>query len=420
MNMRKLLVFALILVAFAGVASAVNLEITSLEINNKNIDPTVDSTHSNNYLYERGENLDVDVCVKALADVKDAQVEANIYGYRYSNKDTGKVSDSSDTFDLDSGDRDCQTLHLQIPDRIDVDYYKLRVRVADRDGVSFENDYELHLKGISRSSAVQIKDFTLTPEDVVAGRAFTAMVKVRNYGSTDLKDLKVTVSVPDLNIKASEFMDSLDADESKTFEELLLRVPDCAKAGDYNVEMTVEFDEYEETTQSTTIHVLKSDTCGAAASGTDGKSVITVPSSQEISQGQSVVYPIMLTNNGATAKTYTVSVSGASNWATTKIDPSAVMIVPAGQSRTAYLYVTANQNAELGDKGLTLTIDDGTESKQVPLTARITKAAGSDWSDVKKGLEIGLIILVIVLIIIGLIIGFNKLKDNKQESEPYY
>ena len=84
------------------------------------------------------------------------------------------------------------------------------------------------------------------------------------------------------------------------------------------------------------------------------------------------------------------------------------------------MYVNTNNDAELGDKVMTLTIDSGTETKQVTLTAKITKAASADYSGLTNGLQISFVVLVIILIIIGLVIGFNKLKDNKEEPEPYY
>ncbi len=427
----KIFVLLFVLVAMAmtvtGFASAVNLDVTSVEINGKTVMEA--NGHTNNYKYERGEELEIDVCVKALAEVQDAQIEADIYGYRYSTREQSKVSDITNTFDLDEGDNDCFTLDLEVPTKMDVDYYKLRIRVGDRDGIAFSKDFQLHIEGADSSAAIEIRDFSLDPEEVIAGRAFTAMVKVKNIGDDDLDDLKVTVSVPELNIKTSEYMDEIESDESKTFEELLLRIPECAKAGSYDVEILVEFDEYEETSVATSITVRSGDMCGTGNTGTGGtgtsgedKTTITVPSSQELSQGTSVAYPIMIQNNLGTSKTYTLTVSGASGWATTRIDPSAVVIVPAGQSKTVYMYVSANSNAEPGDKIMTLTVDSGTESKQIPLVAKISKSTASttNWSSLRNGLEIGLVVLVIILIIIGLIIAFNKMKDNKKESEPYY
>ncbi len=413
--------FVLVLVAMIAItayAAAVNLNVEYVKINGEEV--SIADGHARNLQVERGEDLDVKVCVQALADVKDVQIEADIYGYRYSSYESTKISDETSTFDLAGNDTTCKTLKLEVPEKMDKDYYKLRILVGDRDSTAFSQDYELHVTGIARDSAVIIKDYSFNPEEVIAGRAFTAIVKVKNMGSDDLEDLKITLSIPELGIKTSEFMTELDADESKTFEELLLRVPECAKAGTYDVTIKVEFDEYETTVTEGTIDVVSSNTCGSTLPAGSDKTVITVPSSQEVAQGTGVVYPIMIGNSANVAKTYTISVSGASAWATTRIDPSAVIVVPAGQAKTVYLYVSANSDAELGDKAFTINVETGSEAKQIPVTAKITKAAGANWDNVKNGLQIGLVVLVIILLVIGLIIGYNKMKENKNEPETYY
>jgi uncharacterized membrane protein len=421
MKTKMFAMFLALMILCVGAVSAVNLQIDSLEVNGRSLISSDSTSRTRDYM--RGQTLELDICVSALAEVKDAQIYAYITGYDYVKYETSKVNDMTRTFDLKEGHDDCFTLNLEVPTKIDKDYFKLRIRADDRDGVSVDKTYQLYLKGIDRSSAIEIRDFSLDPEEVVAGRAFTGKVKVRNLYDKTIEDLKVTLSVPDLNIKVSEYMDEIDPDKSKTFEELLLRIPECAKAGTYDVEITVEFDNFEETQTMGEIKVVSSKTCGAEATDSEGMTSITMPNMQEVSQGTSVVYPIVIKNNGATSQTYALSVSGASTWSTTRIDPSAVIVVPAGQTKTAYLYVSANNNAELGDKVFTLNIESGSDSKSVPLVAKITKASGtasSDWSGFKRTLEVGLVILVVILIIVALVLAFNKARDNKKESEPYY
>ncbi|MGV8140988.1 MAG: hypothetical protein ACP5NW_00950 [Candidatus Woesearchaeota archaeon] len=426
MNTKFFAMFLAFVILCTGMVNAVNLEITDLEVNGRDIS-------SNSMVardFNRGEELDVYVCVESLTEVRDAQIYAYITGYDYANDEPEKVYAVTDTFDLLASHSDCFDLELEVPTKIDKDYFKLRIRADDRNGESVDQTYQLYLKGIERRTAIEIRDFSLDPQEVIAGRAFTAKVKIKNLWDDTIDDLKVTVSIPELNIKVSEYLEEVDPDESKTFEELLLRIPECAKAGTYDVEILVEFDEYRETQATGTIDVLsnKDGLCGAGTGTstpttptTESKTVVSVPNSQEASQGTSVVYPIVISNSGLTAQTYTLSVTGASTWATTRIDPSAVLVVPAGQSKTAYLYVGVNNNAELGDKALTLSIDSNGDTKNVPLVAKITKSAGSsDWSAFKRALEIGLVVLVVILIIVGLIIGFSKMKEDKQESEPYY
>ena len=426
----KLIVLLLaFLMLGAGLVSAVNLKITSLEANGHTLSST--DTSSTSQDYKRGQALDLYVCVEALATVTDAQIYADITGYTYAKDDPTKISDMTDTFDLISGHSDCFDLKLEVPVNIDKDYFKLRIRSDDRNGTSVDETYQLYLKGIDRRSAVEIKDVTLDPQEIIAGRALTGKIKVNNLWDSTIKDLKLTLSVPELNIKVSEYMDEISTDQSKTFEELLLRIPECTKAGKYDVTVLVEFDEYSKTESTQTIDVVSSDTCGTSAGANNnnnnnnaqGKTTITVPNMQEAAQGTSVVYPIVIANDASTSQTYTLSVSGASTWSTARIDPSSVVVVPSGQSKTTYLYLSTNKDSELGDKVFTLNVESGTESKSIPLVAKITQSqAGSstDWSSFRKALEIGLIVLVIILIIVGLIIAFGKMKENKKESEPYY
>ena len=415
----KIFVFFIVLLALSAAVSAVNLQITSVDINGRTIQSTDTSITANDY--QRGQALSLNVCVLALADVENAQLRAFIPGYDYATDEPSKISDMTDTFNLKEGHEDCYDMNLEVPTLIDVDYFKLRITADDRDGESVLENYQLYLKGINKKSAIEIKDYSLDPQEVIAGRAFTGKIQIHNLGDSTVNDLKLTMSIPALNIKVSEYMDSIDSDKTKTFEELLLRVPECTKPGDYDVEMLVDFDSFSETQSAGSITVTTGD-CATAAPTTpvQDNTVISVPNMQEVTQGTSIVYPVVINNAGAASQTYTLSVTGASTWSTTRIDPSSVIVVPAGQSKTAYVYVGTNNNIELGDKAFTLNIESGNDSKSVPLVARITKSTTTDLTSFKKALEIGLVILVIILIIVGLIIGFNKMKDNKHETEPYY
>jgi uncharacterized membrane protein len=403
----------------ASLVNAVNLKVDSLEINGHTISSSSGTSLSQDY--KRGDKLDIYVCVEALADVNDAQIYADITGYQYATNEPAKIHDMTDTFDLLNGHSDCFDLNLEVPTLIDKDYFKLRITSDDRNGTSVDNTYQLYLKGINKNNAVEIKDFTIDPQSVEAGRAFTARVQVKNLGDSKINDLKVTMSIPDLNIQTSDYMTSIDVDQSKTFEELLLKTDDCTKPGKYDVQFTLEYDNFQSTTTTGSVEIVASDAC--AATGADSgqsNTIVSVPNVQEISQGTSVVYPIMIKNAGGTSRTYALSVSGTSEWATTRMDPTSVIVVPAGQSKTVYLYVSTNKDAELGDKAFTLSIEDGTDTKSTPLVAKITKNANSDASGLRQALEIGIVILVVILIIVGLIIGFNKMRENKHETEPYY
>jgi len=424
MNNKFLVMFLALALLCAGAASAVNLQVTSLEVNGHTLSSSDTSVTSQDY--KRGDNLDISVCVQASDDITDAQIYADISGYTYAVNEPSKIHDMTDTFDLLSGHSDCFDLNLQVPTLIDKDYFKLRITADDRNGTSVDKTYQLYLKGISRKAAVEIKDISLDPQEIIAGRAFTGKIQIHNLGDSSMKDLKATISIPELNIQTSEYMDEIGIDKSKTFEELLLRVPECTKAGTYTVDITVDFDNFQTTESTSTIKVDASDTCAANVPVNpitpEQSTSVNVPNTQEASQGASVVYPVMIQNNAAISQTYTLSVSGAADFATTRIDPSAVIVVPAGQSKTAYLYVSIDKDAQSGDKVFTLNIESGSDSKAVPLVAKITKStANTDMGTFVKALEWGCVILVVILIIVGLVIGFNKMKDaGKKGTEPYY
>jgi len=72
------------------------------------------------------------------------------------------------------------------------------------------------------------------------------------------------------------------------------------KQAQYPVDITVDFDEYEQTVTSGSITVQSSDTCATTAPTTANqpdKTVISVPNSQEVAQGTGIVYPIVIANS---------------------------------------------------------------------------------------------------------------------------
>ncbi len=436
MNIRNLVVFFVVLLATMSFVSAANLEdlvtVKYVEIDGDKYYPGDDIGSET---FELGETVDVTVKLQAGdVDVEDLQVEVYLSGYKYSQYERNLVSDVSKTFDLEAGDNDKKHFTLQIPMKLDIwddnkDDIKLRVRVSDRNDISFEQVYQLNINGVDESEAIKIRDFTVSPSDVVEqGRPLSFKVKVKNYGDDELDDVYVRVSIPALGISDDETLDEIDVDESETFEELLLRIPKCAEPGVYDVIANVEFDEYEETSQTMQITVVEGGACEATAATPtqSAKTLITIPESQEVKKGTSgAVYPIMISNMGTEAKTYAIDVAGVDAWGTVRVDPGAVVVVPGQTAKTAYLYVAANDDAATGQQVFKVTIAGDGEAKQVVLTANIAEDDNATGYDgLRRSLEIGLIILVIILIILGLIIGFNKLRGDRDsdddDTQTYY
>jgi hypothetical protein len=387
---------------------------------------------------ERGDSFTIKVETTATEDVSDAQVEAQIVGIH--NED---VSDITDTFDMKGNVTYIKRLNLKIPDVADQDQYRLRVRVEDRAGSTEEKDYMLQLD--APRNLISIKDITFNPEnEVKAGRSLLATVRVKNLGDKTEEGIKLRVSIPELGIAVSDTIDKLESDESTTSEELYMRIPTCADPGKYDVDVTATYDDGAKTTKmSDQIVVVADPTCpgfgeeaGGAQAGPD-KTAITVPPSADVTIGTGgTSYPIMITNAASTSQTFTLSVAGVDTWGTSTFEPTNVLVVPGKGTATAFLYVTANNNAVAGKHTFALGVTTSSGTETIPLEANVLEgaegasAAGATTTSegFRRGLEIALIVLVMLLVILGLVIAFTKMKESapkaeqvvEQEEKPNY
>jgi len=396
-----------------------------LEITQVKIDGDV-AEDGDDLFVERGQDLDIRVTVEAgNEDADGVQIEAFISGYRYSKYERDLVSDYSDTFNLPANNKRSFDLNLEIPQDMQTEDAKLRIVVTDQnsDEVIIYN-YQLSIYGADKSDAVAITDFFITPSTTIeAGRALSFKVKVKNYGEDDLDDIKVIVSIPELDLYAFETLDTLDADETQSFEALLIRIPADAEPGSYEVKAEVDFDRYESTSESQTIKVIEGSGSTSGTSGI-GDSIVTMPESVDVIKGSSSVYPILIQNQGKTSATYVLSTSGISTWGSSAFEPSSVVIVKPGQSETVYLRVTANADAEAGDRVFQVTVKSGDQTEQASVLAAVKESSTKANGSLTSVLEWVLIILIVVLIVLGLVIAFRKFKKNEaekaDEEQTYY
>ena len=405
--------------------SALYMQVTDLDVNDFD-----DFPDGSILKVERGEELEIKVTVKAGdLGVENGEIEASIKGYRYSDEERDQITDYTDTFDLDPGRSDTFRLNLNVPTDMDKDDLELRIRITDRNNPTIEYLYTLDVEGIARENALQIKKFFISPTSTIeAGRALSFKVQVENMGDRGLDDVSVEVSIPELGLTTYETIDEINEDEVESFEALLLRIPTDAEAGTYDVVAKVEFDKYESEETTKTIEVTEREcvtsACLGDASGANQKTVVTMPQSMEVIKGTSgAVYPVMIENKAEKSKTYVVSVKGAQEWATTKIQPSSVIVIQPGKSQTIYVNVQANQDTVAGDKVFQVEITSGDDVSATNVVAKV-KDPNTNTSGLRGVLEWALVILVIILIILGLIVLIAKFKKNDEEededSETYY
>ena len=124
-----------------------------------------------------------------------------------------------------------------------------------------------------------------------------------------------------------------------------------------------------------------------------------------------------MANLGNEAKTFQFGTAGLETWATSRVDPNLVT-VQAGSTAEVFVYVSANDGAELGAKTFSLRVlEDGAVVKEATLTANVVKKVDT-LSSVKTGLEVGFIVLLIILVILGLVIAVSKMKGGDDIEEP--
>lgn len=397
-------------ISLATVVKAASLQVEYTKINGEKVD------NLTSLEVKRGATLDIKVAVTAIeGDVDNAQIEATIYGYKYGEQEREIVSDVTRTFDLTENDTAFKTLQVKIPTDMDKKYTKLRIIVADENGVAYIKDYQLHVVGVELEDSVVIRDFSFSPEEVRAGKWFTSLVKVKNIGEEDLDFVKATVKVPELHISASEYLDELQADDSQTFEEMLLRIPDCTKPGIYDVQVVVSFDKYGETKTTGQITVLENPICKEEQAPTGeetGKTIVTVPGPQTTMAGEEVAYPIIIKNEGKTSKSYSLAVKDI-DWGIYRFEPGAALVVQPQATQTIYLYVTPNQGVQ-GTKAFTVQITTDTETQDVVLSTTVQAKPKT----ITSTLQIILVLLVLLIVLIGILLAYRKTKTG--EGEAYY
>lgn len=424
--MLTLLTLSLVPAAFAA-ALPVDVQVDWIKIDGDTVDA------GDSLTFERGEEVPIRIRLTANSDVEDVQVTVGIFGYEYTEFEGNKVI-QTDLVDLKEGKSDTVEFDLMVPLNMEADEdedTQLQIFIADRYGTPITYQYNLFVDGVDDSNAVKIKEAYLSPSSqVIAGRAVSALVRVENMGNDDLEDgVTLIVSVPELGIQDTETLDELDADEVETFEKIILRFPSDTPAGNYLVEYKVRYDNYYSSTATSIVNVKEDpNAAGSSNNGADeAKTYITVPSAQVASAGgSSAVYPIVIQNTGKSAKTYTVSVTGVDSWGAARVDQGGSLVVPAGESKTAFVFVDANADAAAGEKVFTATVSSDGEQKVIPLSVMVSEgkdSKSSSWSGLTRVLEVGLIIVIVILVLIALIVGFNKLRgndDDDDDAKTYY
>ncbi|MBR9677215.1 hypothetical protein GOV04_03670 [Candidatus Woesearchaeota archaeon] len=418
MTKKLISIVALLIVAIlaSSLATALPVVIEKVELNDDALDPNA----VNDENIERGQSLEIEVKISSLVDLDDIEIEAVIKANKYNSRE--RLSDVTRTFDMVANRSYRKFLEFNLPEDVETDEYQLRIYISDRDGDEITQTYDIAVDEIDNLLA--INDVTFNPSrTVTAGHALLTLVRVENMGEDDEEGVKITVNIPELAISGSDYIDEIESDDEITSEEIYFRIPTCATEGTYDVEVTVEYDKYEETTEVFAIDVVENDQCPASTTAPTTsedaqKSLVTVgPASQEANIGVGAVYPVTITNAGSTSEQYSIEVTGADEWATVSINPYSATVLQSGQTEQLYVFVTPNKEAAMGTHMFAITVNAGEKSEQFVLSANVAKAQSSTFDNLKTGLEVGLVVLVVLLVVLGLIIGFRKMRSKEGDEE---
>ena len=382
--------------------------------------------------FERGEELELKVEFTSSQDAEDVQVATFMTGYHRGDRYRNMIFDISSAFDIEANVSYEKTLLLKLPDDFEIDTgdeLKIRVVISDKFSATYIREYNLKVDAMRHNMVIQ--DIVLDPATKVqAGRGLFASVRVKNFGEDTEESLKITVSLPALDIKATEYIDELETDEATTSEDMFLRIPSCTKPGDYVVKAEVTFADGDEVvTKQTTITITEDDECSLVKPGTgtgkDEKTVITVPGKQDVVKGTvGTAYPVIIENTGVTDRSYQISVGGIDSWASYRLDPGSYIVVKAGQTQTVYVYITPKADSVAGEKIFTINIETANDKKQVALTANVVEGQSQekpfnlDFGNYKQLMIMGIIGLVVLAIILLVLIGLTKTKGKEDDEVP--
>lgn len=391
----------------------------------------------------RGVTVPITVWVSGnnnISTVYDARIEAYISGYEY-----GEVEVTSDIFAISENGSYKKTLRLKLPSDLESSkVYDLRVVLTARNQevsqtfkITVEEDRHL----------LDVYDVIMNPyNNVQAGQPLFITVRVENMGDNVENSIKVTASIPELGIQASEFIDQLvrqvDEDQAEHFVtkrdaattgSLMLMIPENAKEGDYKVNVKLNYNRGHDANayadelgdeKTYTIHVKGAK---AQVAVNTVSSLVNVDNTiQSAEAGQGAIYKVSIANLGREAQTFSVEALGVAGWGVTRVDPQNVL-VGADKTGEAFVYVSPSENTQEGMKTFSLKVKDqaGNVVAEKALTLNVigsTSPQEGSFGSFKKVLEVGFVALLAILIILGIVLVAKRLggKEDSVEGQTYY
>ncbi len=393
-----------------------DLSIENVEIENKIL-----TENENNFVMIRSKQkeLDLRVSLISIENVKNARIDAVL---SFENGDV--VADTTQTFDLTEEERIVKTLELPLIDKFEQGNFELKLMVTDSEGDSQEKLYELK---ISQKKfplfPVIINSFSLSPMvEVQAGKYLITRLNLKNIGVVPIQDVNAKVTIQELGISATDFIDEIDSGESKLTKEMFLKIPDGTEMGAYTVKSEVILLNRDDTdSKSVKINVIGREQVQHKAEEDVQYMVDIAETLQIINQKQtSVVYPVLITNKGNSARAFTLLVDGIGigDFGTYHISPTNTLVIEPGQSRTLDVVITLSSEA-FGEKIFKIIVKSGSEAlREIPFKVMIEKNGQYKQyvTDIRKIIEWFVVITVLLFTAIAILYAVMMYSKNKGEK----
>ncbi len=433
-NLKKyaimiLMVVSLVLTATTVLADSPDYDIVDVEVNDISLGASkvlnIDRTDSI--------TVDVELISKSSSVTPDVRVKASIEGYEF-----GDIEGKSDIFDLEPNNITYKkTFQLEIPEDLQASQqYTLRIEVSDPRNQEIR---EVKLNINEQRHYLRIFDVLLRPQgSIEAGKPLFASIRVENLGEKKERDIEVRVSVPQLGIIARDYIDELvnefderitirdDEESSASSNELMLRIPEDAKTGVYDLLVEVIYNRgHSKVTQRIPLNVVggKVVTAEPQIPITETTIVSIDSTSKTIKSGEEIPFKIMFANMDNIQRIYNVEVSGTQLFADARVDPGFVT-VQGGRTGEAYVFLKVKPNAESKKQFFTIRALSGTNTiKEFSLTVDVKGKEAVSWAWLKNLLYWIFGILIVAFVVLSIIWGVKRSGQNdeavrKDEGRP--
>ena len=369
---------------------------------------------------ELGNSVEVKVYIEGTGDTTtcpdgdvddcevDVKVKVWIGGYEYDD-----VEAVSSEFSIEPGVTYRKNLELEIPEDLDVEDndYTLYVEVYDSDDYERES-YEIYTE--KQRNSLEIMD-VIYDSTVNAGEELQIEIRIENNGDKKQEDIKVEISLEDLD-SASGYIDELASEEEDNADEessesidFVLDIPEDTESGNYELAVTVTYNNGHESIDKTfTVNIDGEESESTTETETSVSTSSTSLSGQE---GKTKTLELNFTNPNTEDATYEVTVSGISQWASSEVSPETLEL-QGGESEKVSVTITPDSDAA-GEHEFSIQIldSDGNLVKEIQMDMDVNEGSNS-W------LKIGFLILIVLIVLIALIVIFKKLiKDDDDDDE---